>query len=317
MRMTLPANARGTIRSDLTAFRKDFPSYLKELYSKKREGASHVLIIMISDEERSLKPYAIPVRATPFKGITDARVRELRDEVRNVIISLNMTVVGFVTDGEWHSIRTQGSERAVSIIQLLMDARKEAGSIRVNQIKKYLKINPLTNQPHHHAVPIEDVIWLHDFMNNGRPGEVIGFDRSIHILKRKQFPFFYDPYPWINGTADNTTGCLKSLMAQYIFRNKVNQWKNVGVDFVHYPCFPEFDERIGEFFHEREDHGHLLKRFTNSFREGDMDDIDLRFFVDALNYPRTGSTKQALTGERKQSIPDCERVFSLGVLNYK
>ena len=76
--MTLPANARGTIRSDLTAFRKDFRSYLKEIYSKKREAASHVLIIMISDEERSLKPYAIPVRATPFKGIRDARVRELR-----------------------------------------------------------------------------------------------------------------------------------------------------------------------------------------------------------------------------------------------
>ena len=51
MRMTLPANARGTIRSVLTAFRKDFPSDLKELYSKKREAASHVLIIMISDEE--------------------------------------------------------------------------------------------------------------------------------------------------------------------------------------------------------------------------------------------------------------------------
>ena len=51
MRMTLPANARGTIRSDPTAFRKDFPSYVKELYSKKREAASHVLIIMISDED--------------------------------------------------------------------------------------------------------------------------------------------------------------------------------------------------------------------------------------------------------------------------
>ena len=108
-----------------------------------------------------------------------------------------MTVVEFVRDGEWNSLRTQGSERADSFIQLLMDARKEAGSIRVNQIKKYLEINPLTNQPqlHHHAVPIEDVMWLHDFMNNGRPGEVIGFDRAIHILKWKQFPFFSDPYP--------------------------------------------------------------------------------------------------------------------------
>ena len=33
-------------------------------------------------------------------------------------------------------------------------------------------------------------------------------------------------------------------MAQYIFRNKVNQWKDIAVDFVHCPYFPEFDERI-------------------------------------------------------------------------
>ena len=84
-------------------------------------------------------------------------------------------------------------------------------------------------------------------------------------------------------------------MTQYIFRNQVNQWKDVGVDFVHYPYFPEFDERIGEFFHEREDHGHLLKRLQIASER-----------VICLT----------LTGKRKQSIPDCERVFSLGVLNY-
>ena len=40
------------------------------------------------------------------------------------------------------------------------------------------------------------------------------------------------------------------------------------------------------------------------------------YFVDALNDPVTGLTRQALKGERKQSIPDCERVLSLGVLNF-
>ena len=42
----------------------------------------------------------------------------------------------------------------------------------------------------------------------------------------------------------------------------------------------------------------------------------MQYFVDALNDPDTGLTRQSLTGERKQSIPDCERVFSLGILNF-
>ena len=43
------------------------------------------------------------------------------------------------------------------------------------------------------------------------------------------------------------------------------------------------------------------------------------YFVDALNDPDTGLTRQALKqvkGERKQSIPDCEPVLSLEVLNF-
>ena len=37
---------------------------------------------MISDELRSKKPYAIPVRALPYEAITDAGLRKLRDELK-------------------------------------------------------------------------------------------------------------------------------------------------------------------------------------------------------------------------------------------
>ena len=165
-----------------------------------------------------------------------------------------------------------------------MDSRKEVGHSRVDRIPLHLTLNPMANRPYRHypAVPIADVIWLDDFMHNGRLGEEISFEQAVHILKRKQFPFFYDPYPWVS--VDNTTGCLKSLLAQYIFKYKINQWKTVGVDFVYYGYFPEFDERTGEFFHESEGHGHLLKRLTNSFREGCIHGIDLQYFVDTLRY---------------------------------
>ncbi|XP_028518506.1 uncharacterized protein LOC114576310 isoform X2 [Exaiptasia diaphana] len=75
---------------------------------------------------------------------------------------------GFVTDGEFNSLRTAGSERPISIVQLIMDSRNEAKKINSNTIAKYLR--PILRQGNigpeqvHPAVPIADVQWLQDFM---------------------------------------------------------------------------------------------------------------------------------------------------------
>ena len=45
--------------------RDELTSYVKNITTKKREAASHLLIFMISDELRNMKPYAIPVRVLP------------------------------------------------------------------------------------------------------------------------------------------------------------------------------------------------------------------------------------------------------------
>ena len=50
---------------NLTALKSSLLIYLKELFSKKRTAASHVLVFMIADELRNKKPYAIPVRFMP------------------------------------------------------------------------------------------------------------------------------------------------------------------------------------------------------------------------------------------------------------
>ena len=50
---------------NLTALKSSPLIYLKELFSKKRTAASHVLVFMIADELRNKKPYAIPVRFMP------------------------------------------------------------------------------------------------------------------------------------------------------------------------------------------------------------------------------------------------------------
>ena len=46
---------------------------------------------------------------------------------------------GFVTDGEFNSLPTQGKDRPVSIIQLIMDAKNEARAIPAKEIEKFFK----------------------------------------------------------------------------------------------------------------------------------------------------------------------------------
>ena len=49
---------------------------------------------MLSDELRNFKPYAIPVRVVKYKSITDAKARELKEELRNAMKECGMTTVG-------------------------------------------------------------------------------------------------------------------------------------------------------------------------------------------------------------------------------
>ena len=67
----------------------------------------------------------------------------------------------------------------------------------------------------------------------------------------------------------------------------------------------------GQTFHEREDHNHVLKRITSCARAGTIPSIGLQYFRDALHDENSGMTYEALTGKRKQSVPDCEKFSPL------
>ena len=58
---------------------------------------------------------------------------------------------------------------------------------------------------------------------------------------------------------------------------------------------------------------HLLKRIAACTRSGVVPGIDLRRFTEALNDPTTGLTYTALTGQHKQSVPDCERLHTKNI----
>ncbi|CAH3133762.1 unnamed protein product [Porites lobata] len=166
--------------------------------------------------------------------------------------NLGMVVVGFVTDGEFNSLRTKGSQRPVSVIQLMADAKSKAKSIPASRIARYLTPNQKTNvrgavEPEvpHPAVPIKDVVLLKSLLDDGR-----SFTSALRLLRRSHFPFNYDPHPWK----------------------------------------PEVNEVNGETFHEREDHNHVLKRITSCARAGTIPSIGLQYFRDALHDENSGMT---------------------------
>ena len=51
-------------------------------------------------------------------------------------------------------------------------------------------------------------------------------------------------------------------------------------------------------------------------RQGAARDIHLERFVQALEDPSSGLTYTALTGVRKQSVEDVERLFGAGVIEF-
>lgn len=64
----------------------------------------------------------------------------------------------------------------------------------------------------HTAVPLEDIIWLHDRMN-GDKEHLLTFENYLCLLRRKLFPFSHDPYPFITG---------KIFRIAYVFKHLGN-----------------------------------------------------------------------------------------------
>ena len=78
----------------LQKLEKNLLVYYKELFTKKRNPASHLLMFMIADELRNTKPYAIPIQFIPIKSITDQQIRQLEIEIEAAMKGVRMIPVG-------------------------------------------------------------------------------------------------------------------------------------------------------------------------------------------------------------------------------
>ena len=69
-------------------------SYLRNLFKKRRTAATHVLVLMLSDERRQKKPYALPVRFVPYRTLRDQYVRDFTREVKQKMTERGLHLVG-------------------------------------------------------------------------------------------------------------------------------------------------------------------------------------------------------------------------------
>ena len=73
---------------------KEVKGYRRNLFKKKRIAATHVLVLMLSDERRNKKPYALPIRYVPYRSMRDQYVRDLTRDVKLKMQERGLNLVG-------------------------------------------------------------------------------------------------------------------------------------------------------------------------------------------------------------------------------
>ena len=84
------------IPGHLKDIRKNMVSFIKGVTRHQRTAATHILVFMISNEERRKKPYAIPVQCLPYKSLSDFKVRELANQIICEMTNRKMKVAGII-----------------------------------------------------------------------------------------------------------------------------------------------------------------------------------------------------------------------------
>ena len=79
----------------VTKLRDEMVKFVKNLSRHQRTAATHLLVVMISPEERKKKPYAFPVQCIPYKGLKDSQVRSIINDVVKEMCDRGMKVAGW------------------------------------------------------------------------------------------------------------------------------------------------------------------------------------------------------------------------------
>ena len=137
---------------------------------------------------------------------------------------------------------------------------------------------------------------------------------AITFIRGSLVPDGYQPYPFRKDTQETMLDKLRSIVATFVYRHAIQELKQ-GVDFTQHLYVPEVDPTTEEERHDRGDHNHIYKRMAQHVRNGGYTVLNYEAFDDVLKDPSSGLTHTALTGKRKQSLKDAERLLSYHVVH--
>lgn len=78
----------------LSSFREKASSFGKQVVKYRRTPATHILVVMISPEQRNRKPYALPVQCLAYASLRDEGVRSICDTLIKEMTNRGMKVAG-------------------------------------------------------------------------------------------------------------------------------------------------------------------------------------------------------------------------------
>ena len=80
----------------LMSLREQMKAFVKRISRYRRNPAGHLLVIMISTEDREKKPYAMPVQCIAYRSLKDAKIRCIANEVVKEMNRREMKVAGLL-----------------------------------------------------------------------------------------------------------------------------------------------------------------------------------------------------------------------------
>lgn len=78
----------------LSKLRDSLHTFIRDLSYHQRVMATHIFVMMISGEQRNIKPYAMPVQCFPYHSITQQQLRRLVSTLVKEMTSRGMNVAG-------------------------------------------------------------------------------------------------------------------------------------------------------------------------------------------------------------------------------
>ena len=84
-------------------------------------------------------------------------------------------------------------------------------------------------------------------------------EQIITHLRQNLYPPGYQSYSFRRYAIETSIDALRSVMATLTYRDTIKYYVSIGVQFDMHFYVPEVLPSTGRVYHERADHGHLLK----------------------------------------------------------